>query len=229
MSKYDFKVVVVGGGPTGLVLANMLEQLKIDYVVLEAHSNITPRIGTGLFLSNSLRVLDQLGCLDAFYAGADQVDDITVRVNGVTMFSPATAEHFIQRLLFSFLFSSAYFGLVLLISSHRYGYEICCSHRQHLLNVLLENLKDKSKILVNKRVHEIVETDSGVEVLTKDGEVYFGDIVVGADGVHSIVRKEMRRMAAKVSPNHPLVAEEEGELFPLYCSLRWKLMNLQRA
>lgn len=98
----------------------------------------------------------------------------------------------------------------LLISSHRYGYEICCSHRQHLLNVLLENLKDKSKILVNKRVHEIAETDSGVEVLTKDGDVYFGDIVIGADGVHSIVRKEMRRMAAKVSPSHPLVTEEEG-------------------
>ncbi len=77
--------------------------------------------------------------------------------------------------------------------------------------MLLENLKDKSKILVNKRVHEIVETDSGVEVLTKDGEVYFGDIVIGADGVHSIVRKEMRRVAAKVSPNHPLVAEEDGE------------------
>ncbi|TQV89967.1 FAD binding domain-containing protein [Cordyceps javanica] len=187
MSKYDFKVVVVGGGPTGLALANMLEQLKIDYVVLEAYSNITPRLGTGLFLSNSLRVLDQLGCLDAFYAGADAVDDITIRLNGVTMFSPATAEHFIQR----------------------YGYEICCSHRQHLLNVLLGNLKDKSKILVEKRVHEIVETDSGVEVLTKDGEVYFGDIVIGADGVHSIVRKEMRRMAAKVSPNHPLVTEEE--------------------
>ncbi|KAJ3487381.1 hypothetical protein NLG97_g6424 [Lecanicillium saksenae] len=187
MPKYDFKVVVVGGGPAGLVLANMLEQLNIDYVLLEAYSDITPRLGTGLFLSNSLRVLDQLGCLDAFYAGADEVDDITIRVNGVTMFSPSTAEHFIQR----------------------YGYQICCSHRQDLLNVLLENLKDKSKILVNKRVHEIVETDSGVEVLTKDGEVYFGDIVIGADGVHSIVRKEMRRMAAKVSPDHPLVTEEE--------------------
>lgn len=99
MSK-GFKIVVVGGGPTGLALANMLEQLKIDYVVLEAHGDITPRIGTGIFLSNSLRVLDQLGCLDAFYAGADQVEDLSIRVDGVTMFSPATAEHFIHRFAF---------------------------------------------------------------------------------------------------------------------------------
>lgn len=97
MSKYDFKVIVVGGGPTGLALANMLEQLDIDYILLEAHAEITPRIGTGIFLSNSLRVLDQLGCLDAFYAGADEVEDLSVTVNGVTMFSPATAEHFRHR------------------------------------------------------------------------------------------------------------------------------------
>ncbi|KAJ3488771.1 hypothetical protein NLG97_g6138 [Lecanicillium saksenae] len=188
MSKYDFKVVVVGGGPTGLALANMLEQLDIDYVVLEAHSDITPRIGTGIFLSNALRVIDQLGCLDAFYAGADEVEDLSVKVHGITMFSSATAEHF----------------------RHRYGYVTCSCHRQHLLNVLYDNLRDRSKILVNKRVQEIIETDSGVEVLTTNGEVYSGDIVIGADGVHSIVRKEMRRMAAKVSPNHPLVTEEDN-------------------
>ncbi len=97
MSKYDFKVIVVGGGPTGLALANMLEQLDIDYILLEAHAEITPRVGTGIFLSNSLLVLDQLGCLDAFYAGADEVEDLSVTVNGVTMFSPATAEHFRHR------------------------------------------------------------------------------------------------------------------------------------
>ncbi|KAJ6789873.1 hypothetical protein PWT90_04260 [Aphanocladium album] len=172
MSRYDFKVVVVGGGPTGLALANMLEQLGIDYVVLEAHSDITPRIGTGIFLSNALRVLDQLGCLDAFYAGADEVEDLSVKVSGVTMFSPATAEHF----------------------RHRYGYVTCSCHRQHLLNVLYDNLRDRSKILVNKRVHEIIETYSDLQVLTTNGEVYSGDIVIGADGVHSIVRMEMRHV-----------------------------------
>ncbi|OAA73961.1 Monooxygenase, FAD-binding protein [Cordyceps fumosorosea ARSEF 2679] len=180
MPKYNFKVVVVGGGPTGLALANMLEQLEIDYILLEAHADITPRIGTGIFLSNSLRVLDQLGCLDAFYAGADEVDDLSVTVDAVTMFSPATAEHFNQS-----------------------------CHRQHLLNVLFNNLRDQSKILTNKRVGQIVETETGVDVITTDGDVYSGHIVIGADGVHSIVRKEMRRMAAKASPNHPLVTEED--------------------
>lgn len=80
--------------------------------------------------------------------------------------------------------------------------------------MLYDNLRDQSKILVNKRVHGILETDTGVNVLTTNGEVFHGDIVIGADGVHSIVRKEMRRMAAKASPNHPLVTEEDSKLSP---------------
>lgn len=207
MVKHGFKVVVVGGGPTGLALANMLEQLKIDYVVLEAHGDITPRIGTGIFLSNSLRVLDQLGCLGSFYAGADEVEDLSVTLDDARMFSPATAEHFRQRFAFP-SFSRTSFSL---IYSNSYGYETCCCHRQHLLNVLFDNIKDQSKVLVNRRVSEIIETDSGVEVYTTNGEVFHGDIAIGADGVHSIVRKEMRRMAARISPGHPLVNEEESK------------------
>lgn len=213
MSKYGFKVVVVGGGPTGLALANMLEQLGIDYVLLEAHADITPRIGTGIFLSNSLRVLDQLGCLDAFYAGADEVEDLSVTVDGVTMFSPATAEHFRHRFLSLHTKISRFHS----DNKFRYGYITCSCHRQHLLNVLFDNLRDQSKILVNKPVHEIRETITGLDVLITNGEVYHGDIVIGADGVHSIVRREMRRMAAKVSPNHPLVTEEDSK--PYTCSV----------
>lgn len=88
----------------------------------------------------------------------------------------------------------------------------CSCHRQHLLNVLYDNLRDQSKIFVNKRVHEIHETSTGVDVLTTNGEAHHGNIVIGADGVHSIVRKEMRRMAAKTSPSHPLVTEEDSKL-----------------
>lgn len=206
MSKAEFRVIVVGGGPTGLALANMLEQLSVNYVLLEAHGDITPRVGTGIFLSNSLRVLDQLGCLEAFYAGADEVDDLSVTLDDAVMFATATADHF--RLRSTYPSNANSTGILTIY--FRYGYETRCSHRQHLLNVLYGNLKDQSKILVNKRVSEIIENDSGVEVQTTDGQLYRGDIVIGADGVHSIVRKEMRRMAANSSPGHPLMTEEDS-------------------
>lgn len=58
----DFKVVIVGGSISGLVLAHSLHQAGIDYIVLEGRDEIDPQVGAsiGLF-SNGSRILDQLG------------------------------------------------------------------------------------------------------------------------------------------------------------------------
>lgn len=60
-----FKVVIAGAGVAGLTLANMLERLDIDYIVLEAYRQIAPQVGAsiGLF-PNSLRILDQIDCYE---------------------------------------------------------------------------------------------------------------------------------------------------------------------
>lgn len=46
-------------------------------------------------------------------------------------------------------------------------------------------------IKLNKRVEIIEHTVNGVRVLIIDGTIEEGDIVIGADGVHSIVRSQM--------------------------------------
>jgi 2-polyprenyl-6-methoxyphenol hydroxylase-like FAD-dependent oxidoreductase len=58
-------------------------------------------------------------------------------------------------------------------------------------------ISDKSKLLTNKRVETVRQLDKGIEVTTADGSVYRGDILVGTDGVHSQVRKEMVRHATE--------------------------------
>lgn len=60
---------------------------------------------------------------------------------------------------------------------------------------------DQSTIKLNKRVERIEHTDTGVRVLLTDGTVEEGDIVVGADGVHSIVRSQMWAYASEFEPN----------------------------
>lgn len=61
--KKAFKVVIVGAGITGLALANMLEALGIDFVVLEGYKEIAPFIGASIVVQGTLaRLLDQLGC-----------------------------------------------------------------------------------------------------------------------------------------------------------------------
>jgi 2-polyprenyl-6-methoxyphenol hydroxylase-like FAD-dependent oxidoreductase len=63
MTSTNFKVIIAGGGIAGLVLANMLEQFDLDYVLLEAHSEIAPPVGASIgMFPNGLRILDQIGC-----------------------------------------------------------------------------------------------------------------------------------------------------------------------
>lgn len=70
--------------------------------------------------------------------------------------------------------------------------------RQFLLQTLYDNLSDKSKVLLNKRVSRVEQDHNGVTVYCRDGSSYKGDVVVGADGVHSVVRGEMwRHMSAE--------------------------------
>ncbi|KAJ4328585.1 hypothetical protein N0V84_000944 [Fusarium piperis] len=54
----------------------------------------------------------------------------------------------------------------------------------------------------NADVESVTELDQGVEVRTTKGEVYRGDILVGADGIYSTVRKEMWRIGNETSPGY---------------------------
>lgn len=52
------------------------------------------------------------------------------------------------------------------------------------------------------RVEEVLQATNGVLVKTKRGETIAGDILIGADGVHSTIRREMWRLAAKLQPGY---------------------------
>lgn len=79
--------------------------------------------------------------------------------------------------------------------------------RRQLLEVLYTGLQDKSKVHTGKQVTSILPTESGVSVTTADGASYDGDLVVGADGVHSFVRSEMWRVADLEQPG--LISKKE--------------------
>jgi 2-polyprenyl-6-methoxyphenol hydroxylase-like FAD-dependent oxidoreductase len=79
-----------------------------------------------------------------------------------------------------------------------------------VLQVLYENIHDKTKILTKKRVEKVEMTDDGVVVTTSDKSFYKGDILVGADGIHSSVRGEMWRIANETSPGWIPTDEHSG-------------------
>lgn len=73
-----------------------------------------------------------------------------------------------------------------------------------LLATLYDNLKNKDKVITGAKVQTVNTLLGGVEVATLDGQVFKGDLVVGADGVYSTIRQEMWR----------LVDEMHNESFP---------------
>lgn len=76
--------------------------------------------------------------------------------------------------------------------------------RRNLLKIISNHLPDKSKILTSKRVSSIEHSASGVAAICEDGSKYSGDIIVGADGVRSIVRSFMQQYRESKEPGSTL-------------------------
>lgn len=59
------KVLIAGGGVSGLTLALSLEKHGINYLLLEAYPELAPRRGGGIaVMPNGARILDQMGCYE---------------------------------------------------------------------------------------------------------------------------------------------------------------------
>ncbi|KAM5344192.1 hypothetical protein ACJ41O_012729 [Fusarium nematophilum] len=178
----NFKVVVVGGGPVGLVAAHALYNAGIDFVVLERRENVVLDLGASLVLSPpNLRVMHQLGLLERLMEiGSELLNTKGFLLNG-SQFKQGTE-------------------LQLLKDNHGIG--LVAFHRAHLVKVLFDGLPDeaKARYLLNKRVTDINSKDEGVIVTCDDGSTYDGSIVFGTDGVHSITRNIMRSLALSDNP-----------------------------
>ncbi|KAJ5235713.1 uncharacterized protein N7469_004881 [Penicillium citrinum] len=173
-----FRVIIVGGSIAGLALANMLEQYEIDYVLLEKYPTIAPQVGAGFAIQpNGARILQQLGCYKPLEAANEPVNSLSnVSFDGsLRMYEPE-------------------FGRW---QEESHGSKMRFMDRRKVIETLFENLRDKSKILTSREVIKLFSHSDGVEIETGDGTVFHGDLVVGADGVHSRVRREIQRIAAE--------------------------------
>lgn len=83
--------------------------------------------------------------------------------------------------------------------------------RAILIKALHDGLRDcGQRILMNKRVRSIDHFHDHVQIRCADGSSYDGSIVVGADGIHSIVRQEMWRHMKEDHQMKSLVDQEKS-------------------
>ncbi|ORY63297.1 uncharacterized protein BCR38DRAFT_436448 [Pseudomassariella vexata] len=189
----NFRVIIVGGGPIGLTAAHMLSKAGIDFILLERRGTVTPQDGTSLAIApQTLRVLDQLDLLEP----VRWIDHAIRKKNIVTH----------KGVLYNTTYPPIW-------AEEDHGRPYFMVHRPEFLETLYNHLSDADKgwIFTHKNVVDIESNPDGVIVKCDDGTEVDGHIVIGADGVHSRVRKEMRNLALLKNPRATVNDEQPLE------------------
>jgi len=95
------------------------------------------------------------------------------------------------------------------------GYACGIAERRVFLKSLYDQLENKERVLLNKKVLGIEHVGDEVIVRCQDGSEYRGNLVVGADGIHSKTRGEMKRYAEEFGP--PGLIDEDKQCRPISC------------
>lgn len=156
------EAVIVGGGPTGLMLAGELALAGVDVAVVERRS--TPQLvgsRAGGFHSRTLEILDQRGIVDRFLAEGQIAQ--TAR------------------------FGSKELDVSDFPTRHPYGLGLWQNHIERILLGWVEGLA--VPIHRGLEVTGFAQDDTGVEVHLKEGEPLRAAYLVGADGGRSVIRR----------------------------------------
>jgi 2-polyprenyl-6-methoxyphenol hydroxylase-like FAD-dependent oxidoreductase len=166
--KKKMRVLVVGGGIGGLAAALALRQAGIDVAVFE-RAGAYREVGAGLTLwPNALHALQALGL-------RSQLDALAVpQLSGGIR---------------------TWRGDVLLQTSidevkRRFGAPPVAVHRAELLAMLNDAL-EPTMVQLNSPLTRFTQDDHGVVATFADGRTERADVLIGADGLHSVVRAQL--------------------------------------
>ncbi|MBD9704134.1 FAD-dependent monooxygenase [Streptomyces sp. ID01-12c] len=170
MSQQQPHVAVVGAGIGGLTTAIALRRVGIDVDVYEQAPSLG-EIGAGIHLApNGSRLLARLGLGAQLHAVAVQPEAMEVRAfaTGAVLMRQPMGKAWADR------FDGPHYTL----------------HRADL-HALLAAQVPAAHIHLDKRAVAMTEDTDGVTIDFTDGTTRRADVVVGADGVHSLLRRSL--------------------------------------
>ena len=163
------RVAIIGGGIGGLTAALALKRRGIELDIYE-QSAALGEIGAGLNLSpNALKVYRALGIEDEMLAIGFEADYQVIR--------SWHSGRIISR--------AARKGL-----KQEFGASHITVHRADMLDVLSRSLAG-ARIHLGARCTEVASDERGARARFADGSAIEADVIVGADGLHSAVRRSL--------------------------------------
>ena len=168
MNSHRPRIAIIGGGIGGLAAAAFLHRAGLSATVYEQAAELK-EVGAGLVVApNAARLIRRLGVMDQFEQSAVRMDAGWEfrRWEDGTVISVEMLDGVCERL---------------------YGEHTYAIHRANLLDVIRAAVP-MGIVQLDSRCISVTRDDAGVGLLFADGRTAQADIVIGADGVHSVVR-----------------------------------------
>lgn len=196
------RALIIGGGIGGLCAAIALRQAGINATVFERVTEMH-EVGAGLTLwINAVRALQKLGLTDALQA----IGTVCTRATIYSWQGKILSETPVNELLKKFKVASI--GV----------------HRADLQAVLLSVL-GKGVVQLGAQCTGFTQNETGVRAYFADGKEAWGDVLIGADGIHSVVRSQLFGQAKPRYAGYtawrsvtPFQVEQTGEAFETWGS-----------
>lgn len=168
------RVVIVGAGPAGASLAYLLSNRGIDTTLIERRRDFTREFRGEVLMPSGIEALEQIG-LASVLAGvpSQEQQDLNLYMNGKLTLSETLDPSTFQNRLPLAVSQAALLEAIVEVSAQS------------------PSFKFERGVAVKELVLD-GETVSGVLIRDDDGErVLQADLVIGADGRNSVVRKQM--------------------------------------
>jgi salicylate hydroxylase len=161
-------IAIVGGGLAGLAAANALSLFGFEAEVFERSSTLT-EIGAGINISpQAVKALRAIGLGEKLGVANVHPDTFTYDMHTGELITRRDAQAIVAR----------------------YGEPWLTFHRADLMNALASGV-DSARIHLDHRLVAVEERPSGAALTFANGAAHAVDVLIAADGVHSVVRRAL--------------------------------------
>ncbi len=162
------KITIVGAGIGGLTTAIALKLKGFEVEICEAIPKFE-KAGSGINLAlNAMQVYKKLGLYDAVFRAGSHTNKISITDGKLKPLSVVSLNPYEEK----------------------YQVKSVAIHRSKLHQILLEALVG-TPIHLGKKLKSLNVSDSEINLQFEDGTILKTNILIGADGIHSKVRKSI--------------------------------------